>query len=481
MGRAKYTNFGVGFPVFSVGARGLHVRKEDGSRRDALVLVGGGGAAKSGIKNAVAVFSVEHNERGEPCVVQDVVFDCGERLCVSAECSADERLVAASLSDGCLLLGYDEEQRSLTELCFFATDFLESEVNPACQNVARFSPTDTRLLATGGDDATVCIWRLEETVEASVSGSPRSEEKGVEVVKGLPPAAAAAAAATEVKEQEEEEALQEELDENSTSESPKPSDMEVESDAAGEDGDAATTPGTPPQSPEAAAPAWKAILVHKLKGHSGEIRDLDFDPTGKLLVSASGDNTCRLWDVSTGKLVQLLPADTAAGMSYRRVRFAEQDRLLTLQSQMVRKGSSFIVEFVTKNGNESKTPWSLGKSTKLADKPMTTIQCHPPFVSIGDASGGLNLLDYTSLSKLGYFDEVHSLPITGLSTIPNPDDPEHTYIVTASMDKTVTMTPALRPAFSSWVRLIVPVLLIMLVVAVRVLLFSEDDEDPKEL
>ena len=37
-----------------------------------------------------------------------------------------------------------------------------------------------------------------------------------------------------------------------------------------------------------------------LKGHTDSVQDLDFDHTGKLLVSCSADLTVKLWDVHEG-------------------------------------------------------------------------------------------------------------------------------------------------------------------------------------
>ncbi|MBN3923809.1 MAG: ribosome assembly protein 4, partial [Nostoc sp. NMS4] len=45
----------------------------------------------------------------------------------------------------------------------------------------------------------------------------------------------------------------------------------------------------------------RAIEVNTLEGHSSTVFSVGFSPDGKTLASGSGDNTIKLWDVSTGK------------------------------------------------------------------------------------------------------------------------------------------------------------------------------------
>lgn len=44
----------------------------------------------------------------------------------------------------------------------------------------------------------------------------------------------------------------------------------------------------------------QASLKEALRGHNGTVTELEFGPTGELLYSASGDNTCSAWNVATG-------------------------------------------------------------------------------------------------------------------------------------------------------------------------------------
>ncbi|NDA63415.1 MAG: hypothetical protein EBX50_15455, partial [Chitinophagia bacterium] len=46
-------------------------------------------------------------------------------------------------------------------------------------------------------------------------------------------------------------------------------------------------------------------------GHTSNVNSAVFSPDGKLALTASGDNTARLWEVSTGKELQVLRGHTS--------------------------------------------------------------------------------------------------------------------------------------------------------------------------
>ena len=45
-------------------------------------------------------------------------------------------------------------------------------------------------------------------------------------------------------------------------------------------------------------------LIWNLTGHTSEVWETSFDPTGNLLASVSSDNSIRIWNVSTGNEIK---------------------------------------------------------------------------------------------------------------------------------------------------------------------------------
>ncbi len=79
------------------------------------------------------------------------------------------------------------------------------------------------------------------------------------------------------------------------------------------------------------AKLWDAttgMLLNTLKGHTGEIYSAVFSPDGEMIATASIDHTCRIWETLTGKIIKVLK-EHEGGINT--VQFSEDgDALLTV-------------------------------------------------------------------------------------------------------------------------------------------------------
>ena len=146
----------------------------------------------------------------------------------------------------------------------------------------------------------------------------------------------------------------------------------------------------------AAAPLTEpSPVLRRLQDHEGYISGCTWvGRDDRQLLSASGDKTCKLWDVSAGAVTS-----TFAGHS--------ED----VSSLQMRPGDDTNI-FVTCSVDQTARVWDVRtggavQTHELPSADMNSVKWHPggsAFAVAGD-DGGLHLLDYRSYNPLGVFND----------------------------------------------------------------------------
>jgi len=444
-----------------------------------VAIVGGGGSARSGVANAIIVVDQFLKEIHR--------VDTGSRLCTTIDVSSDNTMMACSLEGGCLLLEINGQE--ISERCYFTTDVAPDVDTPACQNVAKFSPDG--MIATGGEDGTMILWKVQKhhvIDDSDIVDDSKTDDADSNV--GVDDATGDSIAdiddvtgdPIEVNDSKTDVAEDADLitpvdsitdvDEGKNVSKAEPS---LDKDTCKETAEEVLNSTKDSEMPQAESSTWDAIQHKKLSGHTKAIKDVCFSSTGTYVASASADSSCRIWRVSTGELIQILPSDTGSGLTYRRCFFhGPDDKLLTLQAKPGRGGYTFLVEFAF-----SDAKWNVERALKIMQGLGTNMTVHQPsgLVAIGDALGGMTLVDLKTLCKVGYYPQMHSLPISGISFMQNKESPENPFVVTASFDKTATVVKSTRSKFLADVLLPLALVIIMIVIVLRMYLVNRPIEE----
>ncbi|ERT02986.1 eukaryotic translation initiation factor 3 subunit I [Sporothrix schenckii ATCC 58251] len=185
--------------------------------------------------------------------------------------------------------------------------------------------------------------------------------------------------------------------------------------------------------------AWYAHNGERLgtyQGHQGAIWTVDVDPTTTILASGSADNTIRLWDAMTGKLLKTWEFPTAV----KRVEFNEDATQLlgVTEKRMGHLGTIVVLDIKVDVEAEQTDERAM---TIVCDESKATVagwSYLSKYIIAGHEDGSVSQYDGKT-GELLYNVQIHDLnqPITDLQW-----SPDRTYFITASKDKTAKLVSA---------------------------------------
>ncbi|MEH2048127.1 nSTAND1 domain-containing NTPase, partial [Nostoc sp.] len=162
----------------------------------------------------------------------------------------------------------------------------------------------------------------------------------------------------------------------------------------------------------------RAIEVNTLEGHSSAVRSVAYSPNGHQLASASDDNTIKIWDVSSGKLLKSLTGHSkevnsvAYSPNGQQLASASRDNTIKIWDVSSQK----IIKTLTGHSNEVKSVAYSPNGHQLASSSRDNT------IKIWDVSSGKLLKSLTGHSK-----EVNSIAYS----------PNGQQLASASADKTI--------------------------------------------
>ena len=201
----------------------------------------------------------------------------------------------------------------------------------------------------------------------------------------------------------------------------------------------------------------------ELRGHTESITALQFNSNSKRLCSSSKDGTCRIWDVSTGKEVCVLPTTSGLPQAYTKDKRVlkqmcrsclwspvDDEKVYTLQNAA--RGSSYVTKWALSfpesdaSSEASFEPLCVGEICR-SPVPCMDVRSDGKVIVAGDTGGNVHVVDANSLKKLNSY-EAHQLPVSSISLVPvgGGDGATEEYdIVTGSGDKTLILGSSNSP------------------------------------
>jgi len=170
------------------------------------------------------------------------------------------------------------------------------------------------------------------------------------------------------------------------------------------------------------------------KGHQGALWTVDVDPTTTLLVSGGADNTMRLWEVRTGKLLKTWEFATAI----KRCEFSEDGRqLLAVQEKRSGQLSTIYVYDINPDPEAEQTTEETLRIV-VDDIPKVTVAGFSylsKFIISGHEDGSVTQYDAKTGEEVYHtFPHEDGMQVTDLQW-----SADRTYFITSSKDKSAKL------------------------------------------
>ncbi|EPS44700.1 hypothetical protein H072_1309 [Dactylellina haptotyla CBS 200.50] len=165
-------------------------------------------------------------------------------------------------------------------------------------------------------------------------------------------------------------------------------------------------------------------------GHQGAVWTIDSNPTSSILASGAADNTVRLWDIKTGKLIKTWDLPTAV----KRVEFSEDGLFLvaTTEQRMGHLGSILVYSINPDIEGEQDDEPSLKITCEQSKATVVAWSYLNKYIIAAHENGTISQYDSKTGEQLLNV-QVHE---KGPLVMDMQMSPDRTYFITASKDKT---------------------------------------------